>query len=57
MEGGGVCCFPLGFVPPVSSVGVLCEESKVRAQHKAAAFHFVSDGCPFFFVFFLAVRL
>lgn len=38
--------FPLGFVPPVSSVG-LCEESKVRAPHKAAAFHFISDGCFF----------
>lgn len=25
----------------------LCEESKVRAPHKAAAFHFISDGCFF----------
>lgn len=46
MEGGGVCCFPVGFVPPVSSVG-LCEKSKVRAPHKAAAFHLISDSCFF----------
>lgn len=41
VEGGGVCCFPWGFAPPISSVG-LCEESKVSAPHKSCSISFLT---------------